>query len=144
MSELSKIILMTLLTISGGIIVGQIITSFFIQPIHEWLMLKGEIINSLIYYRNIYLNPGDVKEEIWYETYKELRGRACQLMAKIYAIRCYRLLQLLKIVHSHQDIKKVQANLIGLSNSLDRARYLEENRTRLEEIRTLLNIETWV
>ena len=145
--ELFKIISTASLTIFGGIVVltaGQIITRFFIQPIHEWLMFKGELTDSLIYCKNIYLNPGNIKQEIWNETYKELRRRASQLMAKTYAIRCYRFWELLKIVHCHQNIKKVQSNLIFLSNSLDRAEDFEENRKRLEEIIRLLKMEGWV
>ena len=144
MSELFKIVLTTLFTVSGGIIVGRIITSFFIQPVNEYRVVKGEIIDSLIYYKNIYLNPGEMKEEIWDETYSELRRRATQLMAKTYAIRWRRFWELVKLVDCCQNIKKAQANLIGLSNSLDRARYLEGNEKRLNEIIELLKIEGWV
>jgi len=144
MSELFKIVLVTLLTVSGAIVIGQIITSFFIQPVHEWLVLKGEIIDSLIYHANIYCNPGPMNKEVRDETYKELRRRACQLMGKTYAIRCYRLWELLKVIQCHQNIKEARRNLIFLSNSLDDAKYMEGNRKTLREIEELLSIKTGV
>lgn len=144
MSEVFKIVLVTLLTVSGAIVIGQIITSFFIQPVHEWRMLKGGIIDSLIYHARIYLNPGPMNKEVRDETYKELRRRASQLMGKTYAIQPYRLWELLKVIHCHQDIKKAHSNLIFLSNSLDDAKYLEENRKKLKEIEELLNIKTGI
>ncbi|MCJ7635467.1 hypothetical protein MUP77_24145, partial [Candidatus Bathyarchaeota archaeon] len=61
MSELFKIVLTSSLTIFGGIVVltmGQIITKFFIEPIHEQFRLIGEINDSLIYYANVYCNAG--------------------------------------------------------------------------------------
>ncbi|MFN6188908.1 MAG: hypothetical protein ACK460_22975, partial [Microcystis sp.] len=66
MSELFKIILTSSLTVIGGIIVlvvGQIITKFFIEPIHEQAKAIGEIAYSLTMYSNVYGNPGILKRE---------------------------------------------------------------------------------
>ena len=53
MSETLKIVLTSSRTILGGIVVfvvGQVITKFVIEPMHERSKLIGEIANSLIYY----------------------------------------------------------------------------------------------
>lgn len=144
MSELFKIVLVTLLTVSGAIIIGQIIVSFFIHPVHEWLVLKRKIIDSLIYRAQTYLNPGTMKTEVRDETYKELRRRASELEGVIHGIRPYRFWQLFKVVHSRKDVEKALSNLIFLSNSLDNPDFLDKNRNKLREIEQLLNIKTGI
>ncbi len=50
------------ITILGGFIVfvlGQIVVKFFIEPIHEQSKTIGEIAYSLIFYANLYSNPGN-------------------------------------------------------------------------------------
>lgn len=49
------------------------------------------------------------------EAQNVLRRRASQLMAKTYAIRCYKLWRCLEVVPKYTDITKARKNLIGLS-----------------------------
>lgn len=146
MSELSKIVLTSSLTIFGGIVVftmGQVIAKFLIEPIHEEFKLIGEITDSLIFYANVYLNPGTLKTEKMDEAQTVLRQRATQLMAKTHTIRLYKLWQLLKIVPKYGDIVEARKNLIGLSNSIQNGDP-EENHKRVEEIEKLLHIKTGI
>jgi len=147
MSELYKIVLTSSLTIFGGIVVltiGQIITKFFIEPIHEQFRLIGEITDSLIFYANIYCNPGFGREEDWKKAENVLRQRASQLMAKTYVIRCYKLWQYLKIVRKYTDIIEARKNLIGLSNSVRHSNQMENNKRRVEGIEKFLRIRTGI
>ena len=60
MSELMKIVLTSAFTVFGGILVivfGQVATKFFVEPIHEQSRAISEIIDSLIFYANLYINP---------------------------------------------------------------------------------------
>lgn len=89
-NELFKIILISCLTVLGGIVVfvmGQIITKFFIEPLHEQSKLIGEIAYSLIFYANLYSNPGSGNFEKIEEASKVLRQQASQLLEKSYAIK---------------------------------------------------------
>jgi hypothetical protein len=68
MSELDKILLTSGLTIAGGFLVyvfGQIATRFLIDPYHEYRKTVGEIADTLVYYANIYMNPGSGDRELW-------------------------------------------------------------------------------
>jgi len=95
---------------------GQIITKFFIEPIHEQKRLIGEIADSLIFYANLYGNPEYPKTEKTYEASKVLRQQASQLRAKTHAIPWYKLWQFLSIVPKGSNVVEASSNLIGLSN----------------------------
>lgn len=119
MSELFKIVLTSCLTILGGIIVlviGQIITKFFIEPIHEQSKLIGDIAYSLTFYANIFSNPGNGKPEQMEEASKILRQQASQLLEKNYTIQWYWLWELLRVVPKQEDVIAASQSLIWLSN----------------------------
>lgn len=145
MSELFKIVLTSALTIMGGIVVyvtGRIIEKFFIEPIHEQFRLIGEIADSLIFYANVYTNPGSklIEKERADEASTILRQQASQLMARTQIIQWYRLWQRMRIVPKYADVIEAQHKLIALSNLVDRGN-AKENDCLRKEIETLLRIK---
>lgn len=123
MSELFKIVLTSSLTVFGGIVVfvaGQLIAKFFIEPIHEQRRLVGEIEYSLIFYANLYSNPGLGKPEEMDKASDMLRQQGSQLLARTRAITWYGVWQFFNIVPKHADVRDAAASLIGLSNSIHR------------------------
>jgi hypothetical protein len=137
MSELFKIVLTSSITVLSGIlvyVVGRIIEKFFIEPIHEQFRLIGEIADSLIFYANVYSNPGSqlIATEKRDEASNVLRQQAGQLMARTYLIRWYKFWQFLRIVKKREDILEAHSNLIALSNSVHRGEPRENNSMRKE------------
>jgi hypothetical protein len=121
MSEIFKIILTSSLTVIGGIIVlviGQIITKFFIEPIHEQAKVIGEIAYLLTMYSNVYGNPGILKPEKMDEASTSLRRCAGQLLARTYALKPYWFWEKLGVVPKIEAVELVSKRLIGLSNFL--------------------------
>lgn len=95
---------------------------------------------QLIYYSNIYLNPGVVEKEIMDETSLALRTLSGKLRALNHAIRCYGFWELMKIVPKRNDVIQASKELILLSNSVYRSEYLNQNIDTEKRIKELLNI----
>jgi hypothetical protein len=125
MSELMKIVLTSALTVFGGIVVfviGQVATKFFVEPIHEQSKAISEIIDSMIFFANLYSNPDSrnppstAKERD--EASKTLRRHASQLSSKTNSIVWYRLWEFLRVVPKRSGVTEACKGLIGLSNNL--------------------------
>jgi hypothetical protein len=144
MSELYKIILTAVFTIFGGVFVytmGQIISKFFIEPIHSLLRCIGEISDSLIFYADQYSNPGTGKPDDMDKASRVFRQQASLLIARTHIIRWYSFFELLKLVPKRRAVIEASKNLIGLSNSIHSGNALV-NANRRREIERLLNIKT--
>jgi hypothetical protein len=75
MTDVDKIILTSIGTIIGGLIilaVGQIIIKFFIDPYQEYRKLLGEIVDVLTFYANV--NAQLMQPEDGAEAVKAYRG----------------------------------------------------------------------
>jgi hypothetical protein len=121
MTEWIKIILTSSLTILGGIIVyvaGQIISKFFIEPIHKQAEIIGDISDALVYYAREYSSPGLLPRKKLDEAHERFRQLASLLKAKTYMIKWYRLFTLLGLVPDLLFIEAIARELIGLSNSV--------------------------
>lgn len=121
MSEIFKIFLTSALTIVGGVIVyalSQIILKFIIEPIHGQKKIIGEIADALIFYGNIYCNPGIGPKEKIDEASEKLRQLATLLQSRTHLIPCYGFFEKIRIVNKTSAIKEASRNLIGLSNSV--------------------------
>lgn len=118
--ELFKIILTSCLTIIGGIFiytVGQIISKFFIEPIHEQKKIIAEINDVLIFYANqfyLYSEKDDNADKI----VDKIRSLSTELRARTSFIPCYRMLSRMKWVLKEERIQEACTALIGLSNSV--------------------------
>ncbi len=150
MSEPYQIILTSSLTIIGGIIIyvgGQIISKFFIEPIHEQKKIIGEIDDALGFYAHIYCNPGIPPKEKIDEASNRFRQLATLLRSKAYLIPWYNLFAKIRIVLKSDSIKDASGELIGLSNSMHRES-IEGlgslgilNSDRADKIRKLLKLK---
>jgi hypothetical protein len=122
MSELFQIILTSSLTIIGGVIVylfSQIISKFFVEPIHEQKKTIGEIADSLIYYANV--RPSgteDVPLELLIEAKKRYRQLATLLKSKSQLIPLYSFFSSINIVSPIENINEASKELIRLSNRI--------------------------
>lgn len=121
MSDLDKILLTSFSTICGGVIllvIGQLIIRFLLDPLSDLRKLIGEISDNLIYFANIYMNPGISGVELENVAQHELRKKASLLRAKSNALPLYNFFYFLRLVPSKKNIIVASTNLIGLSNSI--------------------------
>lgn len=142
MSDLEKILVTSFTTICGGVIllvVGQLIIRFLIDPLSDLRKLIGEISDILIYYANVYANPGAGDIEIQNVAQNEIRKMASLLRAKSNALPIYDLFSKLRLVPSKKNISIASTNLIGLSNSLHQGNP-EMNDRQARAIFNALNI----
>ncbi len=147
MSEIFKIVLTSGLTIFGGVIIyafSQVTLKFFIGPIHEQWKTIGQVSDALIFYANIYSNPGIGSDEMMSEASQRLRQLATLLQSKTQLIPCYKFFERIGVVTKGDDIVEVSGELIGLSNSIRRSEGNgSSNRERRENILRLLKLR-WV
>jgi hypothetical protein len=142
MTELERIILTSSFTICGSVIVlvtGQVIIRFFIDPIIELRKMIGEVADTIIFYANIYANPGLPSEEDCSQASEALRQKASLLRARAKAVPAYGFFSLLRIVPSQKQISEASKNLIGLSNSVRRGDPMV-NYDRQQKIREALGL----
>jgi hypothetical protein len=100
-------------------VLGQIITKFIIDPIHEQKKVIGEIADALIYYSNEYSSPlflGKMDKK-GQEASDRFRRLATQLMSKSHLIPWYGFWSRIGFVRPIQTVADARSALIGLSNS---------------------------
>ena len=127
-------------------VVGQFILKSIIEPIQELKKEIAVILGDLIFYANIYSNPGTAEKEVIDKASNVLRKYSSELIAKSSIIPFYNLWYYLRLVPSYKDIENVSSNLIGLSNSLysspskavSNVDISENNRKNSDEIQKLL------
>jgi hypothetical protein len=142
MSETWRIVLTASVTIGGGVTVyalGRLFVALYVEPIHRLRSLIGEIADSLVFYANVYCNPGSLRQEIMDEASEILRRQASQLRARAYAIPLYSLWAFMRLVQEKRRIEEASKELIGLSNSvyggvLGNARDNIEKERRIKEL----------
>ena len=142
LSDLDKILLTALTTVVGGIAVltaGQVLTRFFIEPIHEQRKLIGSIADSLLYYAHYLADSVDRPISEVGEAPDRFRRLATELMAKTVAIPGYRLWGWLGVIRPFGRVIKARGALFGLSNSLHRADW-QRKVALAQQVATALNI----
>jgi len=140
MSEIFKIVL-TAVTGVLVFVVGQLVAKFFIDPIYEQAKAIGGVAYSLIFYANVYANPGQAPTEVADKASEILRQHASELMAKTHAVPWYSLWEFIQIIPQQGHVKQASNELIGLSNSLYQERDHEFNRLRRTKIIKLLRLK---
>lgn len=141
--ELTRAVLTASLTVLGGIIVlviGQLLQKFFIEPLHELSKTIGETSFALVYYANLYSNPGTGKLEEMDEASKNIRRLAAKLVSSAHAVRGYGLLSLIRAVPRKRDVNSAASSLIGLSNSFHHGES-SANVKRRTDIQKLLRLK---
>jgi hypothetical protein len=105
--QLTTILCTSSLTILGGVIVfvmSQFIDKFTIEPLNRFEKTRGEINYHLIFFANIYANPGVAGKGELVKLFPRLRELATQIIMDSYTIHGYWLLTLLKIVPNRRDV----------------------------------------
>ena len=136
LSDLTKIFLTSAFTIIGGItiyVAGQIITRFFIDPYHEYQKTVGEIADALVYYADVYSNPGSGDKQRMDDAARIFREKGSLLRVRAYAIPQYAWFVKRGWLPQWDIIMKASAVLIGLSNNIHRGD-AKENDLRREKI----------
>ncbi len=136
-------ILTSVLTIFGGVLIfvtGQIFLKFFIEPVHQLRAYIGRITDSLIFYANVYGNPGSLSIEEAKKASDDLRKLASELMSKTAVIPCYGFWSFLRVVPRFSDIRDTHRNLIGLSNGVFNTGNSGDNAKCVEEIKAALSL----
>lgn len=121
MSNIWEILITSALTVISGTFVytfGQFISKFFIDPIHKQKEVIGDIADALVYYADVYSNPGVGKKEKTDETHKRFRQLSGLLRSRSYLIPRYNRMAQMKLVPLRSDIERAANALIGVSNSV--------------------------
>jgi len=140
------IILTSAFTIIGGVIVfcfSQLALKLFIEPIQELGKCRGEICDVLLFYRNLYLNPGTLSKEKILVLSNEIRKLATKLLSIKNILRCNKFFSKLNLSTKEENILEAHKSLIGLSNAIGRNLSRDEIKiiSRYEdEIKKALNI----
>lgn len=145
MSELSKILLTSSLTVLVGTsvyVLGQLISKFVIDPIHEQRKLIGEIGDAMIFYANVYLTNDlnsislEEKKELS-EAQQKYRQLASLLRSRTHLIPNYKFWEIFGLVKRRHDVEEASSELIGLSNqvfSKENFDNIESRRTKIESL----------
>jgi hypothetical protein len=133
MSPVSQALLTTSLTVLGGIlvfVVGQVFSKLALGPVSELRALIGEIADDLLFYSNVYCNPGTGPDEIASECSRVLRQRASQLSARVHGVPFYDLCARLGLIPSLSSVVTARNGLIFLSNSVRNGEPRENDQRR--------------
>lgn len=132
------------LTIITGLVVlvlGQILIKLVLEPIKRQKELIAEVSSQLIFYANIYTQPGSITDpNILDKASLDIRKVSTRLLTTTTTIPSYKFFSNLKLVLPEQNIETACSNLIGISNSLGRGGDARINAGWRDEIRTLLRI----
>lgn len=118
-------LLQAILTVIIGVTVyalGQVAVKFFIEPLDKLSETIGEVLDTLVYYSNIYTNPVIEHEPIEMTTLrkdaeKTLRQKATLLLSKASRVRLYGFASFFRVIPPKKNIIEAHKELIFLSNS---------------------------
>ena len=144
-SGLTEILLTAASTILGGVFIfvaGQVVARFFIEPIHDFKTLLGDIRYSLIFFAREIQTPVPGDKERCDKASEALRKHSSDLPSKAAAIPLYALISALTCRFIPRRILVFEAAryLMGLSNAVynkDRSR----NTDSVNKICSLLGFE---
>ena len=135
-------VLTAVITVIIGVAVyafSQIVSKFVIEPIHKQDEIRGEIADSLIFYANIYANPGMGTPQHAAAADK-FRQLASSLMFRTQLIRKYGFFSWIGLIPEMSNVVKAHSNLIGLSNGINVREYANQNVESADEIKKFLKI----
>jgi hypothetical protein len=121
MNDLTKIAVTSCATIVGGVIVfvvGQLLSKFFIEPIHDFRRIIADVGDQLIFHAQVYCNPSNDKNPLWDEASYKLRQMSSLLRIKQHVVPCYSFWSKIRIVPTIEKINEAARGLMYLSNSV--------------------------
>jgi hypothetical protein len=143
-SEFVKILLTSGLTIVGGVsvlVIGQILSKFFIEAIYEQRKSIGAVADVLIFSYDLVIKSPLAGEERK-EASDALRRCATELVARTHAVPWYSLWERLKFVRPETNIVEACNNLVELSRSFAYSTITPEiTPGKIREILEALNIK---
>ncbi|MFB1489312.1 MULTISPECIES: hypothetical protein [unclassified Thiocapsa] len=131
------------ITIVSGVfvfVIGQTVLKLLVEPWQKQRECIAKIAHLLLYYENVYLNPGVGTEEKNREASQEARRTASELVESHYRIPMYPRLSRSGLFPNVRTMREVTKLLIGLSNSTHSGEP-DRNSERIERIRSLLGFE---
>jgi hypothetical protein len=151
MPDIEKSIVTAAFTILGGItvyVVGQLLSKFFIEPVHELRKTIGEVRFNLAFHAPEIHTPIGRTKERSDKARDALMKSSCDLLAKLQAISLYdRLASISKgVLPSRKSVEDAAVQLRGLSTYVhetgDKANEaLEVIAKRVERIEKLLGLK---
>jgi hypothetical protein len=105
--QLETIFYSSFFTVFCGVTIfvfGQFIDKFILEPLSRFEKTRGEIDYHLLFFANIYVNPGTASDDELSKLFSRLRELAVQIITDTYTIRGYWLLVFLRIVPSRRDV----------------------------------------
>jgi len=138
-SELDKILLTSLAAVAVYV-AGQVLSKWFLDPLISQREAIARIVDALIYYANVFGNPGHGPPERMDEARRVLRERATEIRVRSFAIPAYRIWSCLRIALPYDKIVDASQELIGLSNSVHDNGLAMENVARRKQVLHLLGI----
>ena len=142
-----KYVLPTLITVLSGVFVyllGELLNTIWLKPLHDFKGIKSEIAKNLVFYSNVYTNVLGIDEQVgkWKELHTEASDKLRWLAAELEGF--IQTLSWLKIgIPKKADLSSAVANLILLSNCMFDQEPQEQNKENREiekKIRCLLKI----
>lgn len=132
MSELATIVWTAAFTIIGGVIVyviGELLSKFFIEPVHELKRVIGEVRFNLAFFAPIIHTPISRTPERSDAAYEALLKNSCDLFTKVNAIPFYGLVSRISFgfLPNKKSAKEAAVQLRGLTT------YLHEDGTKSAE-----------
>lgn len=141
-----------LITILTGVLVltcGQIIIKFFIEPLQMQKKCIEEISYYIVFYADIWGNPGTDSPEERKKASKKFRGLAGKIISTTTSIKFYYPFFIkFKIGIPYEKINIVKSNLIVISHSVwagdqtSRSRLVDKNLQKVYEIEEALDLKT--
>jgi len=120
MTDLEKIGATAALTIAGGVlvyVVGQLLSKFFIEPMHELRKTIGDVRFNLAFHAPVIHTPIARNSERSEKAYEALMKSSCDLLARVNAIPFYGFLSKVSggFLPSKKAIVEAAVQLRGLS-----------------------------
>jgi hypothetical protein len=127
--EYSSALFQALLTVIVGVVVyalGEVTVKFFIEPVNRLSETVGEVLDTLVFYSNVYTNPVTknqnqtlTREEIddRSEAQKALRQKSTLLSSRANTVRLYGVAAFFRAIPTKNRVDEACRELIYLSNS---------------------------
>lgn len=151
MTDFEKVVVTTVFTIAGGVlvyVVGQVLSKFFIEPLHDLRKAVGQVRFNLAFHTPTIHTPIGRSKESSDEARAALSKNSCELIASLHAIPFYGVIRFLAfgVLPDRNSIQDAAVQLRGLSTYVhetgERANEaLDIVRKRVERIEKLLRLK---
>jgi hypothetical protein len=119
-------------------VIGQILVRFLIEPYQLYRAAIGEITEGLIFYADVYSNPGALSIEETTRAREHTRRLSASLQSRVTRIPWYRIWQYLPWLPTKKEIDEASGLLIRLSNSTQTSAAAHDPHGDVKRIKTLL------